>query len=112
MRGYNYGTLGFDAARIHEVGSNQAMLEMLRQKRCDLIIGYLEIWESFEAKGVLDLEGIDYVEIPESEPLVFHVWVSRNYPDAQELMRAINEGLAELEASGRKREIFDQYAIR
>jgi polar amino acid transport system substrate-binding protein len=111
--GYNLGNYKFNIEKIDKnAKTNQALIAKLKKKKCQLVIGYLEIWQTFEKMGKFDLKGLGFVEIPESKPLEFHAMVSKKYPKAKKVIQIINDGLNELKADGFYKRVFQKYGIK
>ena len=111
MRGYNYDIYAFDTGQIDQVDSVESLFQLLRRGQFDLIIGYPDIYHALAHQGKVDLTGLRAAEIPDSEPLVFYAWVSRNIKESEKLLAEINKGLQEFETNGRKKKIFALYDL-
>ena len=111
IRGYNFAPYKFDQTKIRLSKDNDGLFKKLLAGRCDLIIGYHEVFQGFQKMGQMNLEGLDWIEIPDSTPLEFHVMVSKKWPGGERLRDSIDAGLSKLKADGSYQEIMQELGI-
>ena len=93
--GYNYTMYDIPPANLDTSAHDEATrFRMLRNGRCDFALGDVEVLNAFVARGQLDMKGVEQLPIPGAKPKEFHTLVSRNYPDAEKLVKIINDGLS------------------
>lgn len=99
LNGISYAHLGPAAAKVYTGAADYAALvHMLQARRCDLFVESQEVINGFRLLGVPELSGsvLASASVPEVAPLQAHFAVSRQYPQALQLLRAIDEGLVRL----------------
>ncbi|WP_171014091.1 transporter substrate-binding domain-containing protein [Chitinivorax sp. B] len=104
IRGYNYEHYGYPAGTMdQDAGNFQTVIKRLHLRSCDVFFEKIEVMEGFKAVG------IDYFSDPElasapvpgMEPTPFHFLISRGYPQGKALMNLLDDGIQNLEKSGR-----------
>ena len=109
--GYNFGVYSFDISRVDQGSkTTEALLTKLRKGRIDLAIGYPEVFRGLAKIGRIDLTGLEYVEIPESTPLVFHAMVTRK-EGGKQLLKIVNDGIEQLKTDGYYQRVFRKYGV-
>ncbi|MCJ8320375.1 MAG: transporter substrate-binding domain-containing protein [Colwellia sp.] len=106
--GYNFSIYNFDTSKVDQSSTDaENLLAMLRFGRHDFVIGYVEIFQAMERANVLSLEGLDWVVIPETTSLSFHMMLSKKAD--KKLMEIINVGLKRMVEDGSYQDIIDNY---
>lgn len=109
--GYNFDVYKFDTSKIYQGAKEpKILLAQLRKGRHDLVIGYTEIFEVYEKMGEIDLSGLEWIKIPETSPLVFHMMLTRNVK-GKKLLKIVNEGLKKIKSDGIYSNILKKYGI-
>lgn len=104
---YDYGfvteSAGYDLDRVPDPEANY---QKLAAGRVDAVLE--EVFVGLELAASVGVEDqVGYYPRPvKADP--YHLIVSREHPDAEEIIETFNAGLAELEASGRLAEILQQ----
>jgi polar amino acid transport system substrate-binding protein len=99
LNGISYAHLGAAAQQVYTGAQDYASLvRMLRAARCDVFVESEEVIQGFRLLGHAELMDpqLASAPIPGVLPLQGHFIVSRNYPQAQALLDAINSGLQRL----------------
>ncbi len=110
--GYNYTMYPIPPANLDTSAHDETTrFRMLRNGRCDFALGDVEILKGFEARGLLDMKGIEQLPIPGAKPKEFHSLVSKNHPDGEKLTKVINDGLVAAKADKSYARIFRKYGL-
>ena len=102
LNGISYAHLGAAADKVYTGAQDYAALvRMLFASRCDAFVESQEVINGFRLLGSPELidPRLASVAVPEVPPLQIHFIVSRQYPQAQPLVDAINAGLRRLRRS-------------
>jgi len=113
ISGYNYADYGLDLDEIDATATDYETLKLkIIRNRCDLFIENIEVMAGFSKIGIdfLADEDLGHAAVPEMEPYQFHMMFTRNAL-GKKLQSIVNEGLTELERSGKLRELIEFYAI-
>ena len=107
--GFNYdqyeGVLPIDTS----ARNRRTLVRMLEVDRYDFVIEQLEIIRMMEARGEIRLNGIGHTPDPVTPTKKFHVLVSKRHPDARQLKKILDEGIAGLQRDGTSRRISARY---
>lgn len=112
LHGYNYATYGLAAAEIDSGARNfSAVITKLHRGDCDLFLEKYEVLAGFAALGqdMLGDAALGRQPVPGMQDTEFHMMVSRQYEHGADLLRIINEGLRELQASQQLRPMLAKY---
>lgn len=104
LNGISYAHLGSAASSVYTGAADYASLvRMLQARRCDLFVESREVVDGFRLLGVPELSGglLAHSAVPGVAPLQVHFIVSRQYAQAQPLLRAIDAGLRRLQRENR-----------
>ncbi len=107
LMGYNYSAFGFNPDEINQNGfhSYAQLLKVLHNRKSvgDLFIEGYEIFAGFRAIGEDYLSGrnLKYTQIPGVPPTTFHMMISKNVHYGRDLKALIDNGITELETSGK-----------
>ena len=104
LNGISYAHLGPAADKVYTGAADYAaLIRMLQAGRCDAFVESQEVINGFRLLGVPELSGtlLASAAVPEVSPLKAHFMVSRQYPQAQPLLDAINTGLRRLQREHR-----------
>jgi polar amino acid transport system substrate-binding protein len=114
VSGYNYAPFGLEPDMIDTDAKDltQAFLK-LKRDRCDVVPDRLEVALGYQTLGLINLqkEGLRYAPIPGLPRSPFYMMVSRNVPYAAELLAAINEGIAAIEADHGAYDLAAKYGL-
>ncbi len=112
LRGYNYTNFGVPVETI-DVGTKvfPQLIEKTARRRCDVFLGRFEIFVGFARTGTdyIKIHNLGTAPIPEVSGDKFYMMISRNYENAEDLRQIINDGIAELTASGEAGRILAPY---
>lgn len=112
--GYNYETYGLPAGSIDQGAYDFAtIVAKLHAGRCDLFLEKYEVMAGFTAIGQPFLADphLGRDAVPGMAPTEFYMMISRQAPHAEDLLKTINDGLAELEASGQLGRLAKKYLL-
>ncbi|MEJ6000518.1 substrate-binding periplasmic protein [Paucibacter soli] len=112
LHGYNYATYGLASAEIDSGARNfSAVITKLQRGDCELFLEKYEVLAGFAALGqdMLSDPALGRQPVPGMQPTEFHMLVSRQHEHGAELLRLINEGLRELQASQQLRSMLAKY---
>lgn len=107
LNGISYAHLGPAAAQVYTGAPDYpSLVRMLQARRCDAFVESQEVISGFRLLGVPELSGtlLASAKLPGVMPLQAHFAVSRQFPHAQDLLRAIDKGIARLQ---RERKLHD-----
>ncbi|HYD81951.1 MAG TPA: transporter substrate-binding domain-containing protein [Paucimonas sp.] len=110
--GYNYETYGLPPGSVDQGARDfTSLLAKLHAGRCDLFVEKYEIMAGFSAIGQpyladKDLGGKPVPGMPSTE---FYMMISRRYEHGEHLLKLINDGLAEMEASKQLDKLLKKY---
>ena len=111
--GYNYETYGLPPGSVDQGTKNFSALtlKMLHADRCDLFLEKYEVMAGFAATGqdFLSDKNLGRAPVPGMAPTKFYMMISRQSEHASELLKLINDGLAEMESSGLLEEMRKKY---
>ena len=99
LNGISYAHLGPAAQKIYTGAPDYtALVRMLQSGRCDAFVESEEVINGFRLLGMPALSGslLASAAVPDVPPLQAHFIVSRQYPQAQALLDAIDSGLQRL----------------
>lgn len=112
LYGYNYETYGLPAGSIDQ-GSYDfpTLIAKIHAGRCDLFLEKYQVVAGFTAIGQPFLADTDlgHEPVPGMAATEFYMMISRHAAHADELLKTINDGLAELEASGQLGRLAKKY---
>ncbi len=100
LNGIAYGYLGPASDKVFTGAADySALVRMLHAGRCDAFVESQEVITGFRMLGVPDLSDpmLESATLPDVPPLRVHFAVSRQYPQAAELVAAIDRGLERLQ---------------
>lgn len=101
--GYNYETYGLAPANIDQGAySFASVIGKVHAGRCDLFLEKYQVMAGFGATGqpFLDDESLGRAPVPGMAPTQFYMMLSRAGEHADELLKLVNDGLHDMEASG------------
>jgi polar amino acid transport system substrate-binding protein len=104
LNGISYAHLGPAAKNVYTGAADYAALvRMLQARRCDVFVESREVIDGFRLLGTPELSGglLAHSAVPAVLPLQVHFIVSRQYPQAQQLLAAIDAGLKRLQRENR-----------
>jgi len=109
--GYAYAGFNLPLIKIDRSAKKfDFVIEKTHKGRCDLFIARYEILAGFAQIGVNYLErDLGYAPIPGATLEKFHMLISRNYKHSNQLKKIIDSGIAEMEKSGKLKEILEKY---
>jgi polar amino acid transport system substrate-binding protein len=102
--GFSYDHEWLDAGRIDQGARTYAqVLEKIRRNRCDLFLEYYDVVAGLSKVGEDLLAGSDigWKPLLGVEPDKHYIMVSKQFAEGGKLIEVINNGLAELKASGK-----------
>ncbi len=102
--GYLYDYPWLDASRIDQGTRTYAqVVEKIRRNRCDLFLEYYDVVAGLSKVGedLLTESNIGWKPLPGIEPDKHYMMVSKQLADGEKLIGIINDGIAELKASGK-----------
>lgn len=109
IHGHNYGWLaerginGVDSGAL----TLKAVLEKLVRGRCELVLSSREPVRGAAQLGFVQLPNeLDFLPFPGREPVSQHLLVGRGSARAAELLRRLDQALAELHASGAAQRLY------
>ncbi len=112
LRGYNYANFGVPVETL-DLGTKifPELIEKTERKRCDIFLGRYEIFSGFAQTGTdyIKLHNLGTAPMPGVRGDKFYMMISRNYEHAEELKQIINQGIAELAASGEDEQLLAPY---
>jgi len=112
LYGYNYETYGLPAGSIDQ-GSYDftTLIAKIHAGRCDLFLEKYEVMAGFTATGqpFLADSQLGREPVPGMTPTEFYMMISRQAAGSEQLLKTINVGLAELEASGQLARLLKKY---
>ena len=112
LLGYNYTNFGIPVETI-DVGTKvfPQLIEKVERKRCDLFLARYEIFSGFSKTGndYINNHNLGTAIIPGVQGDKFHMMISRNYEYAEELKTLLNEGIAQLKATGEAQRLLEPY---
>ena len=103
LLGYNYSNFALGQTAVTPGGRDfYTLTEMLERGRCALFIGRYEIVAGMAHIGadLLADPQLAYAPIPDAEAEPFHMMVSRNIPDSEQLTRQLDSIISRMQASG------------
>lgn len=110
--GYNYETYGLPPGSIDQGAYDfAALVAKTHAGRCDLFLEKYEVMAGFTAIGqpfLADMS-LGHEPVPGMAPTEFYMMISRRATHAEELLKIINDGLGELEASGQMGRLAKKY---
>lgn len=110
--GYNYETYGLPAGSIDQGAYDfAALVAKIHAGRCDLFVEKYEVMAGFTVIGqpFLTDSNLGHEAVPGMASTEFYMMVSRHAAHAEELLKTINDGLVELEASGQLGRLAKKY---
>lgn len=113
--GYDYENIGLKKGEVDQNAEDlSGLIIQLHANRCTLFTNYYEILAGFAmtGKNYLADKNLGCEPIPGVAPTQFHMLISKNFPYAEVLKHIIDEGIADMEASGMLREIMKKYNIQ
>jgi ABC-type amino acid transport substrate-binding protein len=92
----------------------RSLILKIDRGHCEIVIDMQEVFLGFSRLGLVPFENKDYqiLVLPETTRYPLHFAVSKSHPHAQELIDSINKRLAQLEKSGRLRELIERSQTR
>lgn len=112
LYGYSYAAYGLPEGAIDQ-GAREfnTLILKLHAGRCDLFVEKYEVMVGFTVIGQPYLADKDLgaKPIPGMAPGEFHIMISRRYEHAEQLLKIVNEGLTELEASKQMGNLLKKY---
>lgn len=99
---YNYETYGLRPGSVDQGARDfSAVISKLHAGRCDLFLEKYEIMAGFTAIGEPFLADPDLAgkPVPGMASTEFYMMISRRYEHGEQLLKLVNDGLAEMEAS-------------
>jgi len=114
---YNYTDVGFEDSEIDKVGfySFDKLIRSLedRNERCNVFLEGYEIFVGFQAigKDYFLNKNLGYEKIKDAEPTKFHMMVSKKFKYAKELKKLLDEGITDLEQSGKLLDLRIKYNL-
>ncbi|WP_373976441.1 transporter substrate-binding domain-containing protein [Chitinibacter sp. SCUT-21] len=113
MKPYSFGgILGFNydqyagQLKLDTTAKNREVLfRMLIAGRYDFAIEQLEVIQMMKARKELSLEQMAYIAEPVQPVKNFHILVTKKHPQAEELRRLINDGIAAIKRDGTAKKI-------
>jgi polar amino acid transport system substrate-binding protein len=112
LHGYNYTMYDIPKVQLDTGAKDEpSRFTMLRRDRCDFVLGDVEVLGAFAAIGQLNLSGTAHIPIPSSKPKEFHAMVSKARPDAEHLLKILDEGIAATKADKTYTKIFSRYGV-
>ena len=100
LNGISYNYLGPASDKVFTGAADySALVRMLNARRCDAFVESQEVITGFRMLGVPELSAtvLSSAVLPDVPPLRVHFAVSRQYPQAAELVAAIDRGLERLQ---------------
>ena len=93
--GYNYTMYALPETQLDTAATSEVVrFKMLRGGRCDFVLGDTELLRAFAAMGQLDLDGTDYIPIPDAKPKEFHIMATKKTAEGSKLVKLIDDGIA------------------
>ncbi|MFZ6656115.1 substrate-binding periplasmic protein [Undibacterium sp. TJN19] len=91
--------------------SYTSLLRKIERGHCDIIVDMQEVLWGFARLGLLplDMNAYKIVNLPQTERYALHFGISKQHPQAQQLLDQIDRGLAELQRSGKLAAIISKY---
>jgi len=114
ITGYNYADYGLGLDDIEAyVADHRSLIQKLHRNRCDLFPDWLEVVMGFVAigKDTWQDEDLGYAPVPDLAPSQFYMLFTKN-ATGMALKKIVDEGLGEMEASGRLQELRNAHAER
>lgn len=114
LRGYNYIYVGNLEKKIFKnIEDYDKLIQMLHMGRYDATFEQYEIFAGFHTLGktYLNDKNLGYQKLPGAKPTWFNMMISKKYPQALELKRILNEGIAELFWSGKYKEFLAKHKL-
>ena len=118
--GYNYAPVFMDAIkqqRFHKVQlvtgevPELQLLRMLLLKRIDLFICEVSVCQYLIQTHAPELDGVDFIDKAIGPVRTFHLGFSKNWPQAEQLVKEFNTALARFVTEGHRQRIFEKYRI-
>lgn len=112
LYGYNYTMYSIPNAQLDTGAKDEpSRFAMLERGRCDFVLGDLELLHAFSSMGRLNLDGTGHIPIPGAKPKEFHAMVSKALPDADKLLKTLDEGIIAAKADKTYARIFSRYGL-
>jgi polar amino acid transport system substrate-binding protein len=112
LYGYNYTMYAIPKAQIDTGAKDEpSRFTMLERDRCDFVLGDVELLNAFASMGQLSLDGTGHIPIPGARPKEFHAMVSRALPDADKLLKILDDGIVAAKADKTYAQIFSKYGL-
>jgi len=111
LRGYSYDSFGLPTAQVETTSNTfRQLFNKTAAGRCDLFLARFEILVGFELIGnPLLTSQWGHSPVPDIPPDSFHMLVSRNIPDSEDIQNILNKGILELGQSGQLDQILIRY---
>lgn len=108
---YNYAGFNVPFGKIDQGSENfDSVVKKTHAGRCDLFVSRYEIIAGFASIDINYLEGgLGYSPIPGATQDKFYMLISRNYKHANRLKKIIDEGITDMEKSGKLGKILEKY---
>ncbi len=112
MFGYNYAMYDLPPSQLDTGAKDEpGRFAMLARDRCDFVLGDVELLDAFAASGNVNLDGTARIPIPGATPKEFHAMVSRALPDAEKLLKILDDGISAAKADKTYAKVFGKYGI-
>jgi polar amino acid transport system substrate-binding protein len=90
--------------------SRYAALKKVSVGYCDLLLNSIEPIYSAPIIGQYTIpQDINFITIPDIQPVTFHIFIAKSSPRAYELLTRINQAILILQHNGRADAIFEKY---
>ena len=112
LNGISYAHLGPAARNVYTGAADYAALvRMLQARRCDVFVESREVIDGFRLLGVPELSGglLSNSAVPGVALQQVHFIVSREYPQATALLKAIDAGLRRLQRQNRLQAVLQRH---
>jgi polar amino acid transport system substrate-binding protein len=112
VNGYNYEPYGFKKGDMdqgaHDIG---VLVSKIHEGRCDLFLEKYEVLKGFGAVGQNFFANTDFAAspVPGMAGTEFYMMMSKGYEQAEALKKAVNDGIAEMQASGELDKLLKKY---
>jgi len=118
VNGYNidayYTKLGLKKNKKIDQGAKDfySVLKKISAGRCDLVVASEANIYGAEKIGKYKIpKDIASQRIPNLKPTAFYIFISKDYPNAKELLKEINKAIDELKKDGTYKRIFTKYNV-
>ena len=91
--------------------SYTSLLRKIDRGHCDIVVDMQEVLWGFARLGLLPLDVNSYkvTSLPQTEKYPLHFGISKEHPQAQKIINQLDQGLAELQKSGKLTVIINKY---